>query len=164
VNGKVWQPVCSPEPGDSLDPSPGRLTGRSAKSTGTGGNALGTHAAGRHELLDVVTLAIGTLWCRIAGAYNKFLKTMAARFALVLVNGHFPILSKIFHIIIVIAGMSTDGLVVGMPQRLVLCPAGNLQNTDRFYQFSYSTNQVSGVGCQVSDPRIRNCEFRNLGI
>ena len=68
VDGKDWKPDCSPEPGDSLDPSPGRLTGRSAKSTGTGGNTLGPHAAGRHELLDIVTLAIGTLRYRIAGA------------------------------------------------------------------------------------------------
>jgi hypothetical protein len=30
----------------------------------------------------------------------------------------------------------------------VLRPASNLQNTDRFYQSSFSTIQVSGVGCQ----------------
>ena len=68
VDGKDWKPTRSPEPGDSLDPSPGRLTGGSAESTGTGGNALGPHATGRHELFDIVALAIGTLRCRITGA------------------------------------------------------------------------------------------------
>jgi hypothetical protein len=34
------------------------------------------------------------------------------------------------------------------PGSLVLRPASNLQNTDRFYQSSFSTIQVSGVGCQ----------------
>jgi hypothetical protein len=39
-------------------------------------------------------------------------------------------------------------LIAGMKHLLVLRPASNLRNTDRFNQSSFSTKQVSGVGCQ----------------
>jgi len=57
----------SPEPGDSLNPSPGGLTGRGTKSTGTGGNTLGSYTAGRHELFDFSTLAFRAFRRGIAG-------------------------------------------------------------------------------------------------
>ena len=88
--------ICSPEPGDSLDPSTGGLAGGGTKSAGSGGNSLGSYTAGRHKLFHICALAFGAFRRGIAGAKDEILKTVAARFALILINRHFSILSKNF--------------------------------------------------------------------
>ena len=85
-----------------LDPSPGRFTGRCIKSTGSGGYPLGSYTAGGHKLFHITALAFRTDRGRVAGAYNQFLKTMTTGLALIFINRHFSILSKIFYYIIAV--------------------------------------------------------------
>ena len=77
-----------------LDPSAGRLAGRSVKAAGTGGNSLGPHTTGRHQFFDIPALAFRTFGVRIIGRQHKLFKTVAAGLTLIFVNRHNRILQK----------------------------------------------------------------------
>jgi len=78
-----------PQPEEiALDPSAGRLTGRSGKPAGSGGYSLGPDATGRHQFFHIRTIALRTFGRRIVGRKGQFFKTITAGFALVFVNRH----------------------------------------------------------------------------
>ena len=59
--------ICSPEPGDLLNPSPGGFAGGGTESAGPGGNSLGPYTAGRHKLFHISALAFGAFRRGVAG-------------------------------------------------------------------------------------------------
>jgi hypothetical protein len=84
----------SPEPGDSLNRSPGGFAGRGTKSAGSAGDSLGSYTACRHEFFHISALAFGAFRRGIAGTQDELLKTVTAGFTLILINRHFSFLSK----------------------------------------------------------------------
>ena len=78
-----------------LDPSPGGLAGRFGKAARSRGYPLGPDAARRHQLFHILAIAFGTSGGRVAGRQRQLFETVTARFALVFINRHGGLLSKI---------------------------------------------------------------------